>query len=777
MLTRRFLPHALGLPLFLLAGCDAVEEPLDLEFRGDPTSPDPGGPTGPGTDPGGPTSEPTDFVVCPYRISGVDTEIGRGLPYGASSSLASRYDWNSVKRIVIAQHGRGGKAPRYFDKLTKAAQWAEDDVGIISGDTFVIAPQFIAQKDVDDENIPAWMLADVIWWKDNSSWPLASLSSDGDNLTPEYSSFHLIERLLDKHIEKMPNLQEIIITGQSAGGQAIQKFALMNAYPFPESVDVRYLPANPFAYTYLTSDRPTYEEAPDAYSFAPGNTNEAWGWAETEVCSNLVGEKLPGDFNEFHYGVVGLPTPYALEAGDDEAEVADAMRGAYAGRNVTYLIGEVDVVNKNDSDCATGVQAQGRHRRERAHAFHQHVIDEGANHHIVEVPDVGHGDALYGKACVIKVLFGVGTGCDSMDDAEIGAEWVGETTAIATGDVDDDGLVEVALLSEVNDAAEVYLLDDADHDFDVLQFVTAGWDKHHEPTDVAIGDVMGDGNPELIVGRRTEGILGGGGFVVYEKGGPVLQEAMDFGDGRNAVAVATGNVFGNPHADIGVAYDEMWAVRWEVLAWDGANFQNETFATFLDGSRPIDIQFANVQSDDEELEIIVGSDAKSGPRLYIYDPGEFTKELGAAWPDGNRLVAFDAGAFDGDAAEEIAVARKSGLWTWRVHDDASSGYAPLRSGGFGANNPTAIAMGSMGTWYGSLALAFEGLPNRVQMHTYFADADSVFGHIHRDGNLPDGAHIGSLLFADVDKHGKDELLLGRAGNFGAGWRLKVVARP
>jgi hypothetical protein len=767
------LPLSLALfaPLAFAVGCDPANDESELEFRLNPNS-DPG-PTGPIPDPGGPTAETTDFVVCQHRISGDDADVGRGLPYCATAGLVSRYDFSKVKRIVIAQHGRGGDATRYFDKLTASAKTAADK-GFVTGETFVIAPQFIASSDVNDASIPAWMLGGVIWWKNDSDWPLASASTDGGGT--EYSSFHLIERLLDKHIAKMPNLEEIIFTGQSAGGQTVHRFALLNSYSFPASVDVRYYPANPYAYTYLTSERPTYEDAPDAYSFMPGDTNDPWDWAETEICWDLGGESLPDDFDDFYLGMKGLPS-YALAAGDDEAETAEALRQAYLGRDVTYLVGEVDVVNDPNSDCSPGVQAQGRHRRERAHAYHQHALDQGANHHIVRVPDVGHGDALYGKSCVVSAMFGAGGDCAPMEDAEIGDNWVGETTDIAFGNLDGDAGLEVAVLSRINDTASVYLLDDASNGFALLQNVTAGWIDQHQPTSVAFGDVMGDDKIELVVGRRTTGIAGGGGIVVFEDNGPGVQQAWEHADGRDVVAVTTGNVNGNPHADIGVAYDAAWAVRWEVLAWSAVGFGVSNAATFLDASRPIDIQFSNVQADDDALEILVASDAHTGPRLYIYDPGNFTKEMGAGWTDGDELVAYDTGPWDGDGAAEIAIARTSDNWTWAVFDDASTDYTLQR---FGApyDEPTSIAMGSMGTWYGALAVSYaDAASEQVELRTYFNGDTPVLGHMHRDADLPVGAHVGALQFGDVDGHGRDELVIGRAGVFGAGWRVKVVAAP
>ena len=760
--------------LALGAACDAPADD-DLAFRGDPTAPDPGGPTGT-PDPGGPTTEPTDFVVCEHRISGSDLDVGRGLPYCATAGLDSRRDFSNIKRIVVAQHGRGGDAPRYFDKLTAAAQTAATE-GYATGDTFVIAPQFIAQKDVDNENIPAWMLAGVIWWKNDSEWPLASESSDGGG--NEYSSFHLYERLLDAHLDRMPNVDEIIFVGQSAGGQAIHRFALLNDYPFDPGDDVRYYPANGFTYTYLTSDRPTYQGAPQTYSFSPGFTDADWAWPDTEICWQFAGgEKLSTDFDDFWYGVNGLPD-YAFDVGDDEGEKTQALIEAYLDRNVTYLVGEVDVVNdsNNNSDCSANVQAQGRHRRERAHAYQQHVLDQGGNHGIVRVPDVGHGDALFGKKCVIETIFGAGSGCDPIDDAELFGNWVGETVDIAFADIDGDPGREMAVVSKVGDDAEVFLIDDADNNYAVLQHVNGGWVDQQQPTSVAFGDVMGDGKNELVVGRKTIGLAGGGGFVVFEDNG-AFSEVYEYAPARDAVAVTVGNVFGNAHADIGVAYDEVWALRWEVLGWDGVDFLVTTGGAFLDASRPIDIKFANVASDDAESEIIVGSDADTGPRIYIYDPGNFTKQLGAGWKDGDQLTAFDVGPWDGDGASEIAVARTSQTsWTWAVFDDASTGYKIDR---FSApfQQPTAIAMGSMGTWYGALAVAYADAPNeQVTLRTYFTQEDPVLGHMRRDANLGVGGVVRKLTFGDVDGHGNAELVIGRGGAFGAGWRVKVIAAP
>ena len=367
------LPLVLPLTLPLLA-CDVVSEE-DVAFRSgaatsdfeedlDPTtSPDPAGtdptgtdptgtdPTGPGTSGPGTVDEPgpgglppstgpggidgpapSDFV-CPFRIAASDGPEERALPYCASLDIDAprergEINPNRVKRLVISQHGRGSNAEMYYNRMVDNAALVEDE---LEGATFVVAPQFI--QDEYAGGIPQWQL-DELQTFISSDWAQGG-ASDGGGI-PRYS-FEMIELLVQKHVDAMPNLEKIIFIGQSAGGQAVQKFALLSMHDFGASIDVEYFVANPKSFAYLNEERPVFDVEENLLGFQiPGGG--AWPWSDSGFCDQLDGTALGGNYNRYSYGLTHLPG-FVMD-GLPNTNVQDAIEGhkrreAYLDKNVT----------------------------------------------------------------------------------------------------------------------------------------------------------------------------------------------------------------------------------------------------------------------------------------------------------------------------------------------------------------------------------------------------------------------------------------------------------
>jgi len=776
------LKHLLALLTLAPLGCDASEGSLDPTFR-DATAPDgdaTGSPTGTPTTWGpGTIPPPENPFVCPYRMPGAETDPGRGLPYCATADLAddepADFDYDDATRLVLAVHGRGGNANLYLNRMTDAA---DNLAGELRGDTFVIAPQFLQAVDLTDNGIGEWQLADAVWWKDNGSWPIAGMSTDGGG--QPYSSFHMIDRLIEEAIGQMPNLREIIITGQSAGGQTVQKYAILNHADIPSSIRVRYLPANPFAYTYLTAERPVFvtndQSNPDGWEFDPPNLANPYAWPDTEICDALSGTQMPGSYDHFDKGMIGLPEHYI---GTEYAWTAELMRAAYVSRDVTYLISEADVTH--DEQCEEGaVQAQGKHRRDRAYAFHEHAMQEGAAHNLVTAPDTGHGSALFKQECIQRVVFGLADNCDSIEDRDAAVGWAGAITDLESANIDGDPERETALIYEYDGQAHVLIVDDPLHDYALLANVTLDWPATDRPTDIAWGYMHPEWGIELVVGRASEDGLGDGGWVAYNHDGGSWVPVIEGGLGRNVRAVAIGQAVAGGFREVAVAWDADEGERWSVMQFDGMIFQPVDGGTYAGDARPIDIQIANVRGDDDQREILIGTDAESGPRLYVAEVGAPTVELADDWPVGDRLVGFDTGRFDEDGPREIAVARNSYGWRWQVLDDADAGFAPAAEGGhmwIPSVQPTGIALGRMAWGQSTVALGRTGpVAHKLEMHTF--DTEGVLGNIRREADgLPSGTRIEALHFADLDDGGEYELLYGRAGDLAAGWRLRSIVAP
>jgi len=821
MLQRPRLPLPLVLPLTLpLLACDAASDE-DLAFRsgaataefeedldpttspttagdpaggtdptGDPTDPATGGPgtvdePGPGglppsTGPGGIDGPAPSGFVCPYRITASNGPEERALPYCASQDIdepPTRDDirLSRVKRLVISQHGRGSNAEMYYNRMVDNAALVE---GELEGATFVVAPQFI--QDEYAGGIPQWQL-DELQTFISSDWAQGG-ASDGGGI-PRYS-FEMIERLVQKHVDVMPNLEKIIFIGQSAGGQAVQKFALLSMHDFGPTIDVEYFVANPKSFAYLNEERPMFDAEENLLGFqVPGGG--AWPWSDSGFCDPLDGTPLDGHYNRYSYGLTHLPG-FVMD-GLPNTNVQDAIEGqkrhdAYLDKNVTYLASELDVLTelKNDMDCNKKIYAQGRSRRERSLGFYEHVQSLGANHHRVEVPDAGHGGVLFKRKCIAEVIFGLGDDCDPLMD-HTGADFILSASKMDTADVDGDGRLEVAVMSGPADDPLVLLLDDIEHDYALIDVMNEDWPEDEIPTDIAFGDVVGFSDVELVVSRRSDSFVDGGGVVVYGVlGGDEWEPLVSWDTWHDVVGLDIGKISADTFQHIAVAYDVTAGDRWSVGHFVGGNWVELESGSWLGNAPATDIKLGNLYGDDPWDEIVVGRDATDSVRLYTTDPGGSKNGIGSFWNAGAQMTDFAVGDFDDDGLDEIVVATASNTVRYRVHNDGDAGFGTMLTGGEHWDpgvQPTKIAIGKPADFYGSIAVARTGpVDTKVEQATFFHSLGSI-EHYRHDAVLEQGAFVGSLHFADVDGLGGDELMIGRDGVFNQGWRIKTLARP
>lgn len=709
--------------------------------------------------------------VCDFGLEMAGNDPRR-FPYCATADLAGdMVSWPQYRRLVFAQHGRGADAASYLGKLSAAASWAVGKSLIDPGETFVVAPQFIAQEDVSNQGIAQWQLDDLIWWQPGDGpsfdWTAAGLSSPG----PQYSSFEVLDTLVEAALARMPNLTEVIFTGQSAGGQTTHRYALLNSVQFPQGVSVRYLPANPFAYTYLTPDRP--RPSGDGVELSPPDLNLPHAWPDLELCSNLTGELVPADYNVYEKGLVELPEHYLGPV--MVPQTANSLRDRYLTRDLTYVVGEADVTH--EEQCAHKIQLQGQHRLQRARNYHQHVQELGANHALAIVPDMGHGGGIYDRECTRRLLFGGATGCDELADHTGGESW-GDVEVLAFGNIDGDAAEEVAVVRQVFGRRHLVVLDDAASGYAARYVPTALWAPADVPTSVAFGRIAGE--PVMLVGRRGTASA----FVLY-RFAPDPQVLVEGGADWDAQSVAFGDIDNDGDDELGVTRDATSGTRWYVFAYDG-NLSVVRSGDWPGTARPRGIVFSDVDWDSFD-EVAVGNDGTSSARIRVYDgltdPFLLVWSVGASWPVGDRLVGFGFENSDGDVSRELFVARESLAARWQMLDDRNSGFATVLDEG-GASwsvfeQPTALAVGrpAIAGNISSFAIALNSAADdRVLHYTHRWIEDPEVGNLRRDASeLPWNTTIRALAFGDVDGLGGDELAYGVMG--AATYRFRVLAAP
>lgn len=304
-----------------------------------------------------------------------------------------------IRRIIFAVHGKSGKPWSIFGSVQSSAERNGVD-----RTTLIAAPEFICTPVPGEVECETLSSPQLTW--SGTDWTRGDDSDDALST----SSFSVMDEFLASAVTagRFPNLEEIIITGHSGGGQYSHRYALGGLGPtfVPPSISVRYLPANPNTYTRLhalTFDTPPFDVFTGAVPpaqvcpFPPLASNYAF---------------------DYKYGLQNRSiTPY-MNVMPDSALVAQ-----YLSRDVTYLIGAKDNCNcgcllpdgsqcdpsGESLDCSAEALAQGESRHARAYNYLEHlnVLDPNHGHRLVEVPNVGHSSSgIYNCGETPKLMFG-----------------------------------------------------------------------------------------------------------------------------------------------------------------------------------------------------------------------------------------------------------------------------------------------------------------------------------------------------------------------------------
>ncbi len=290
----------------------------------------------------------------------VTTPLGSGYArYFATSSLEGDA---TVTRAVIIVHGVLRDADYYFDTGVIAANAAHDLT-----QTLVIAPQFVERSELKGKTVSP----KTLYW--GGKWP-----GGADAVAPApISTYDVFDAMLARlsDIRRFPKLREIALIGHSAGGQIVQRYAVVGNAPELNAgarVPVHLVVSNPSSYLYFSDWRPVPQHG----------------------CP---------DFDRWRYGLSGAPRYVTGTAGELERR--------YANRHVTYLMGMADTNPKEeDLDRSCGGEAQGPYRFARAKYYIAYI---GGRHpgrtsqDYAFVRGVPHDNRrMFTSACGLAVIFG-----------------------------------------------------------------------------------------------------------------------------------------------------------------------------------------------------------------------------------------------------------------------------------------------------------------------------------------------------------------------------------
>ncbi len=293
----------------------------------------------------------------------------------------------AITRVLVMVHGAGRDADNYFRSALAAAFLA----GALEN-TLVIAPRMASN---DGRFCRDSLAASEVSW-DCNSW-----RSGGPALSDSaVTSFDFLDEILRKVARKdvFPNLQLIVVTGHSAGGQVTNRYEMTNRVHDRLGVPVRYVVANPSSYAWPSAERPT----PAAWSL----TANPPGYIP-ELPANTPAFRSPGadgrgctTYDRWPYGLENR-TGYSAQESDDQ------LRSQLVSRPTTYIVGELDILPLAGFDSSCPAMAQGPTRQARGQAFGKYVNEKlGARQAVVIVPLCGHNArCMYTSEAVLPLIF------------------------------------------------------------------------------------------------------------------------------------------------------------------------------------------------------------------------------------------------------------------------------------------------------------------------------------------------------------------------------------
>lgn len=284
--------------------------------------------------------------IAPHRLDLGDAGV---LPVCLSEDLD--HVLPHVQSVLVMLHGRLRDATVYYRTAVAAVDGRPG--------WLVVVPQFLAQIDITAHRLPASTLR----------WSLTGwMGGDAAAAPSGQTTFAVLDALLNRVTERLPELRRLVVAGHSGGAQVAQRYGLLGN----ECPSTHYVVANPSSYAFLNRDRPQ----------------------PTDGCP---------EFDDWKYGLTHLPA----YGGDWTRE---QLAARYAERNFTYLLGAEDIDPAHPAlDNTMAARCQGPHRRARGEAFYAALKARfpDSPHQLRIVPGVGHdGLGMFTSADGIKALFG-----------------------------------------------------------------------------------------------------------------------------------------------------------------------------------------------------------------------------------------------------------------------------------------------------------------------------------------------------------------------------------
>lgn len=328
---------------------------------------------------------------CTSPVAGCTEWLSLGpgrIMFYRNHPIAERNERIAQATVVI--HGQGRDADNYYRHAIAAAFLADALEKAI-----IVTPKFASS----DATCKDKLAADEINWRclGPQRWTSGGSALGHGDVTSYDAMDEILRRLADRRV--FPNLRSIVLVGHSAGGQYVTRYEMANTVHEKLGVPVHYIVANPSAYTYPASVRPTAQALPaNVAALPPGY-----------VAPLAAGVKAFVEFADANNCTTYDQWPYGMQkrVGYTAALTDEDLKRQLSSRPVTYLLGELDILPLYGFDGSCAAMAQGPTRLARGLAYHRFVNETlSANHKVMIVPACGHNArCMFGSEASLPLLF------------------------------------------------------------------------------------------------------------------------------------------------------------------------------------------------------------------------------------------------------------------------------------------------------------------------------------------------------------------------------------